>query len=129
MLIWFKNIFVVPYLLQLFIHIRLSCSSSYMWQELPDAEWYCQPDCQNIVQIISQLVANGPESLSDSIVSELLESRQHQQGALEMAESSSPVFGWQILHGSGDNAVNGRTLDQAVEIFTVLTFPLFSRLL
>lgn len=94
-----------------------------MWQELPDAEWYCHPGCLHIVQILSQLVSNGPESLSDSIVSELLESRQHQQGALETAESSSPVFGWQILHGSGDNAVNGRTLDQAVDIFTVLTFP------
>ena len=94
-----------------------------MWQDLPEAAWYCQPDCQHIVQILSQLVSNGPESLSDSIVSELLESRQHQQGALEMAESSSPVFGWQILHGSGDNAVNGPTLGQAVDIFTVLNPP------
>lgn len=69
-------------------------------------------------------MSNGPESLTDSIVSELLESRQHQQVAFEMAESSSPLFGWQILHGPGDkDAANGRTLAEAVDIFTVLTFP------
>ncbi|KAG0622499.1 hypothetical protein M758_3G101300 [Ceratodon purpureus] len=95
-----------------------------MDEELPEAEWFCHPDCQHIVRILSQLVDNGPESLSDSIVSELLESRQHQQGALDMAESSSPVFGWQILHGSGDNVVNGRTLGQAVDIFTGCSDPI-----
>lgn len=75
------------------------------------------------MQVLSQLVANGPELLSDNIVNDLLESRQHQQGIVEMAESSSPVFGWQILHGAGENPVNGRTLAQAVEIFTVLIVP------
>ncbi|XP_024387850.1 increased DNA methylation 1-like [Physcomitrium patens] len=89
-----------------------------MEDELPEADWYCQPDCQQIVQILSQLVANGPESLSESIVSELLESRQHQQGVIEMAESNSPVFGWQILHGVNNNSVNARTLAQAVDVFT-----------
>lgn len=74
------------------------------------------------MQILSQLVANGPESLSESIVSELLESRQHQQGVIEMAESNSPVFGWQILHGVNNNSVNARTLAQAVDVFTVRTF-------
>lgn len=91
---------------------------SGMEDELPEADWYCQPDCQQIVQILSQLVANGPESLSESIVSELLESRQHQQGVIEMAESNSPVFGWQILHGVNNNSVNARTLAQAVDVFT-----------
>ncbi|XP_024380452.1 uncharacterized protein [Physcomitrium patens] len=92
--------------------------------ELPEAEWYCQPNCQHIVQVLSQLVANGPELLSDNIVNDLLESRQHQQGIVEMAESSSPVFGWQILHGAGENPVNGRTLAQAVEIFTECSDPI-----
>lgn len=64
-------------------------------------------------------MANGPESLSDSIISELLESRQQQGAAKEKAESSSPTFGWQILCGRSGNAVNGQTLAEAVDIFTV----------
>lgn len=66
-------------------------------------------------------MANGPESLSDSIISELLESRQQQGAAKEKAESSSPTFGWQILCGRSGNAVNGQTLAEAVDIFTVCT--------
>ena len=65
------------------------------------------------------LVANGPESLSDSIISELLESRQRQGGASEKAESSSPSFEWQILHGRGGNPISGQTLAEAVDIFSV----------
>jgi hypothetical protein len=93
--------------------------------EIPDAEWFCHPSCQNIKRLLRQLVSNGPESLTDSIVSELLESRQHQQVAFEMAESSSPLFGWQILHGPGDkDAANGRTLAEAVDIFTECSDPI-----
>lgn len=64
-------------------------------------------------------MANGPESLSDSIISELLESRQRQGGASEKAESSSPSFEWQILHGRGGSPISGQTLAEAVDIFSV----------
>lgn len=97
------------------------------WQELPEGEWFCQKDCKVIDDILIQLVANGPESLSDSIISELLESRQQQQsGAIELsAESSSPSFGWQILCGRGGDNSNVLTLAEAVNIFTVCDFPVF----
>jgi len=94
-------------------------------QELPEGEWFCQKDCKVIDEILTQLVANGPESLSDSIISELLESRQQQSGAKERAESSNPSFGWQILCGRGGDNANVQTLGEAVNIFTVCDFPRF----
>ncbi|KAG0588083.1 hypothetical protein KC19_2G214800 [Ceratodon purpureus] len=92
--------------------------------ELPEGEWFCRKDCKVIDEILTQLVANGPESLSDSIISELLESRQQQSGAKEKAETSSPSFGWQILCGKGGSTANVMTLAEAVNIFTECTDPI-----
>jgi N-acetylglutamate synthase-like GNAT family acetyltransferase len=92
--------------------------------ELPEGEWFCEKDCKVIDEILTQLVANGPESLSDSIISELLESRQLQSGARERAESSSPSFGWQILCGRGGDNANVQTLGEAVNIFTECSDPI-----
>lgn len=69
--------------------------------------------------MLGQMVAKGSESLSDSIISRLLECRQQQGGAKELAESSSPVFTWQILTGRGEASLSNQTLSEAVEIFTV----------
>jgi hypothetical protein len=88
-------------------------------QELPHGEWFCKQDCRAINNILALLVANGPESLFDSVISKFLESRQRQGSVDEQAEPSSPSFEWQILHGRGGNAANGRTLAEAVDIFSV----------
>ncbi|CAK9222694.1 unnamed protein product [Sphagnum troendelagicum] len=87
-------------------------------KELPHGEWFCKQDCRAINNILALLVANGPESLFDSVISKFLESRQRQGSVDEQAEPSSPSFEWQILHGRGGNAANGRTLAEAVDIFS-----------
>lgn len=69
--------------------------------------------------MLGQMVAKGSEPLPDSIISRLLECRQQQGGAKELAESSSPVFTWQILTGRGEASLNNQTLSEAVEIFMV----------
>jgi len=71
---------------------------------------------------LTQLVANGPESLSDSTISDLLESRRQGGGGhslKEKAESSGPSFEWQILCGKAGSSANIKTLAEAVNIFTV----------
>jgi N-acetylglutamate synthase-like GNAT family acetyltransferase len=92
--------------------------------ELPEGEWFCQKDCKVIDEILAQLVANGPESLSDSIISQLLESRQQQIGGEGNAESSSPSFGWQILCGRGCDSANVQTLGEAANIFAECSDPI-----
>ncbi|XP_073392800.1 uncharacterized protein [Physcomitrium patens] len=92
--------------------------------ELPEGEWFCQKDCKVIDEILTQLVANGPELLTDSIISELLESRQQQTGAKDKAESSCPSFAWQILCGKSGNTANTQTLAEAINIFTECSDPI-----
>ncbi|KAG0612149.1 hypothetical protein M758_6G005900 [Ceratodon purpureus] len=92
--------------------------------ELPEGEWFCQKDCKDIDEILTQLVANGPESLSDSIISELLESRQQQNGVKEKSQTTRFSFGWQILCGKSGSAVNTQTLSEAVAIFTDCLDPI-----
>lgn len=89
------------------------------YQELPEGEWFCQKGCKVIDEILTQLVAIGPESLSHSIISELPENRQQKSGVIEKAESISPSFEWQILCGKGSSPANIQTLAEAVNIFTV----------
>ncbi len=94
-------------------------------QELPEGEWFCERDCKGIDAILTQLVANGPESLSDSVISRALESRQ-QQFKPEKAESSNrPSFAWQILCGKAGSAANTKTLSEAMNLFAVcaISFP------
>ncbi|XP_073392642.1 uncharacterized protein [Physcomitrium patens] len=86
--------------------------------ELPEGEWFCQKGCKVIDEILTQLVAIGPESLSHSIISELPENRQQKSGVIEKAESISPSFEWQILCGKGSSPANIQTLAEAVNIFT-----------
>lgn len=92
-------------------------------QELPEGEWFCGEDCKHIHSILSLLVANGPEPLADSIISRVLESRQLRATAAdEQAASSKPHFEWQLLHGRQGDPANGRTLAEAVDIFSVQHF-------
>nr|XP_024393617.1 uncharacterized protein LOC112290960 [Physcomitrium patens]PNR40773.1 hypothetical protein PHYPA_018176 [Physcomitrium patens] len=92
--------------------------------ELPEGEWFCQKDCKVIDEILTQLVANGPELLSNSIISELLESRQQQSSVKVKLESSNPRFGWQILCGEGGSSANVQTLAEAANIFTECSDPI-----
>ena len=86
------------------------------FQELPEGEWFCGQDCKHIHSILSLLVANGPEPLADSIISKVLKTRQQLD---ESAESISGGFEWQLLHGRGGDPANGKTLAEAVQIFSV----------
>jgi len=90
-------------------------------QELPEGEWFCEDDCKSIDNILTQLVGNGTESLSDSNICEFLESRQQQGGvhSLENSESSRPSYEWQILCGKAGSSDNVQTLADTVNLFTV----------
>ncbi|CAM6057150.1 unnamed protein product [Sphagnum tenellum] len=93
--------------------------------ELPEGEWFCGEDCKHIHSILSLLVANGPEPLADSIISRVLESRQLRATAAgEQAASSKPHFEWQLLHGRQGDPANGRTLAEAVDIFSECFDPI-----
>lgn len=78
-------------------------------------------------------MANGPEPLADSIISKVLKTRPQLDNSEESAESSSGGFEWQLLHGRGGDPANGKTLAEAVQIFSVsywinlpLVYPLNS---
>uniref|UniRef100_A0A7I4AT81 PHD-type domain-containing protein n=1 Tax=Physcomitrium patens TaxID=3218 RepID=A0A7I4AT81_PHYPA len=92
--------------------------------ELPDGEWFCHKDCKVIDEILAQLVANGPELLSNSTISGLLESRQQLSSAKEKIESSNPRFEWQILCGKGSSPADVQTLAEAENIFTDCSDPI-----
>ena len=64
-------------------------------------------------------MANGPEPLADSIISQVLESKQRHGKPMDEVESCTPAFEWQLLHGRGGDPVNGKTLAEAVQIFSV----------
>lgn len=64
-------------------------------------------------------MANGPEPLADSIISQVLESKQRQGKPMDEVESCTPAFEWQLLHGRGGDPINGKTLAEAVQIFSV----------
>jgi hypothetical protein len=38
---------------------------------------------------------------------------------MDEVESCTPAFEWQLLHGRGGDPVNGKTLAEAVQIFSV----------
>jgi hypothetical protein len=89
------------------------------FQELPEGEWFCGRDCKHIHCILSLLVANGPEPLADSIISKVLKTRPQFDNSDGTAESGSGGFEWQLLHGRGGDPANGKTLAEAVQIFSV----------
>lgn len=64
-------------------------------------------------------MANGPEPLADSIISKVLKTRQQFDKSDETGESGSGGFEWQLLHGRGGDPANGKTLAEAVQIFSV----------
>jgi len=91
----------------------------WVFQELPEGEWFCGQDCKHIHSILSLLVSNGPEPLADSIISKVLKSQPRLDKSEEAAESNIATFEWQLLHGRGGDPSNGKTLAEAVQIFSV----------
>ncbi|KAG0595237.1 hypothetical protein M758_UG152100 [Ceratodon purpureus] len=93
-------------------------------EELPEGEWFCGQDCNHIHSILSLLVANGPEPLADSIISKVLKNRQQLHKSDKTHESGSGGFEWQLLHGRGGDPTNGKTLAEAVQIFSECFDPI-----
>ncbi|KAG0574920.1 hypothetical protein KC19_VG302900 [Ceratodon purpureus] len=93
-------------------------------KELPEGEWFCGQDCKHIHSILSLLVANGPEPLADSIISKVLKIRQQLDKSDGTGESGSGCFEWQLLHGRGGDPANGKTLAEAVQIFSECFDPI-----
>lgn len=88
----------------------------FFYQKLPEGNWYCCSDCDQIHTALQNLVACGEEHLSDSLLS--LIKKKHEKKGLE-TESGLDIK-WRVLNWKMIASEEIRPLlSQAVAIFHV----------
>ena len=87
-----------------------------IYQELPEGNWFCSTNCNQIHSALVNLVAGGENSLPDSLLS--LVKKKHEEKGLDIGVGLD--IKWRLLNWKLASSVETRKLlSKAVAIFHV----------